>query len=220
MPQEKLKVAIIGLGNIGRVVAANLVKGSRAVIVADRTVEKSEELARELGALVQPRTITGAVKEADIIVLAVWFDSINELLQTYKPDLRGKIIVDPSNPFAPDGKGGFKKIIGEHESAGEKISAILPEGASLAKALGTLSAVSLANAAFREPLRAVLFYATDDDRINATIEELIRDTGFDPVRVGGINQSIRIELFGDLHEYGGLGKTVSLADLGTKVLKV
>ncbi len=38
-------VAVIGLGNIGTIVAANLVKGNRAVIVADRTIEKANQLA-------------------------------------------------------------------------------------------------------------------------------------------------------------------------------
>ena len=217
MSQEKLKVAIIGLGSIGRAAATNLVKGNRTVIVADRTLDKAEGLAKDLSALAQPREISVAIKEADIVILAIWFDQIKELLQTYKSDLRGKIIVDPSNPFVPDGKGGFKKTIGEKESGGEQISALLPDGASLAKAFGTLSAGSLANAAFRDPLRVVLFYASDTDRINAPIEELIRDSGFEPVRVGAIDQSIRIEMYGDLHEYGGLGKTVTLSDLKAKV---
>ena len=35
------KVAVIGLGNIGTSVAGNLVKGNRAVIVADRTIAKA-----------------------------------------------------------------------------------------------------------------------------------------------------------------------------------
>ena len=124
-------------------------------------------------------------------------------------NLQGKIIVDPSNPIAPDEKGGFKKIIGENESAGEILSSLLPKNAKLAKALGTLGVASLAGAAFQKPEPAVLFYATDDTSINAEIEQLIRDNGFEPVRIGGIDQSIRIEVFGDLHEFGALGKTVT-----------
>lgn len=58
----------------------------------------------------------------------------------------------------------------------------------------------------------MLFYATDDISINADIEQLILHNGFEPVRVGGIDQSIRIEVFGDLHEFGALGKTVTLAE--------
>ena len=209
MTTANAKVAVIGLGNIGHIVATNLVKGKRAVIVADRKIEKAKELAQNLGTLVLPMEIPAAIKEADIIVLAVWYDAIKELLKTYHTELQGKIIVDPSNPIAPDEKGGFKKKIGENESAGQIIASLLPRHAKLAKALGTLGAASLQNAAFQQPEQAVLFYATDDTSINAAIEALIRDNGFEPVRMGGIDQSIRIEVFGDLHEFGALGKTVT-----------
>jgi len=210
---QKSKVAVIGLGNIGTAVAANLVKGNRSVIVADRTFEKANELSKKLGNLAQPATIAAAVKEAEIVVLAIWFDGIKEFFKTYAGELQGKIIVDPSNPIAPDEKGGFKKIIDKDQSAGQILSSLLPKGAKLAKALGTLGAASLANAAFQQPEKAVEFYATDDTSIEKQIEELIRDNGFEPVRIGGIDQSIRIEVFGDLHEFGALGKTVTLSEV-------
>jgi predicted dinucleotide-binding enzyme len=207
----KSKVAVIGLGNIGTAVATNLVKGNRAVIVADRTIAKASALSQKLGNLAQSKEIVAAIKEADIIVFAVWFNAIKELLNQYASELEGKIIVDPSNPIAPDEKGGFKKIIGDKESAGEIIASLLPKNAKLVKALGTLGVASLINAAFQKPAN-VLFYATDDTSINADIEQLIRDNGFEPVRVGGIDQSIRIEVFGDLHEFGALGKPVILSE--------
>jgi predicted dinucleotide-binding enzyme len=207
---QKSKVAVIGLGNIGTVVATNLVKGNRSVIITDRTIEKANELSKKLGSLAQPKDISAAIKEADIIVLAIYFDAIKELFRTYAAELQGKIIVDPSNPIAPDEKGGFKKIIDKDQSSGQVLSSLLPKGAKLAKALGTLGAASLSKSAFQQPDKAVLFYATDDKGINTEVEDLIRDNGFEPVRLGGINQSIRIEVFGDLHEFGALGKTVSL----------
>ena len=214
---NKSKVAVIGLGNIGIAVATNLVKGNRAVIVADRKIEKAKELSQKLGNLAHPVEIPDAIKDADIIVFAVWLNAIKELLNKYATELRGKIIVDPSNPIARDDKGGFKKIIGEQESAGEILSSFLPKDAKLVKALGTLSAASLANVAFQKPEAAILFYANDDASVNADIEQLIRDNGFEPVRVGGINQSIRIEVFGDLHEFGALGKTVTLEEAKEKL---
>src|SRR5580765_9004701 len=140
---KKSKVAVIGLGNIGTVVAANLVKGSRSVIVADRTFEKAAKLSQKLGNGARPKEIGDAVKEADILVLAIWFDGIKDFFKRYAAELQGKIIVDPSNPIAPDEKGGFKKIIGQQESAGEINSSLLPKNAILVKALGTLSAASL-----------------------------------------------------------------------------
>lgn len=214
---QKINVAVIGLGNIGTAIAANLVKGGRPVTVADRKTEKANELSSKLGSLAKPSDIPSAIRQADILVFAVWFDAIKELFKTHATELKGKIIVDPSNPIAPEGKGGFKKIIGEKESAGEVLAALLPEGARLAKALGTLGAASLQSAAFQKPEAAVLFYATDDTAINPDIEQLIRDNGFEPVRVGGIDQSIRIEVFGDLHEFGALGKTVTTAAAKEKI---
>jgi len=214
--KTKSKVAVIGVGNIGTAVATNVVKGNRSVIVADRKIEKAKELSQNLGDLAQPMKIPAAIKEADIVVFAIWFDAIKELLNKYATELRGKIIVDPSNPIAPDDRGGFKKIIGEKESAGEILSLLLPKDAKLAKALGTLGAASLAGAAFQKPAN-VLFYATNDTSINEDIEQLTSNNGFEPVRVGGIDQSIRLEVFGDLHEFGALGKTVTASEAKEKL---
>ena len=214
--EQKLKVAVIGLGNIGTVVAANLVKGNRPVIVADRKIEKAKKLALQLGNLAQASEIVDAIKEADIVVMAVWFNAIQEVFKTYALELQGKIIVDPSNPIAPDEKGGFKKIIGENQSAGEILSSHLPKNAKLVKALGTLGAASLSGAAFQEPAHG-LFYATNDKSIHSVIEELIHDNGFEPIHAGGIDQSIRIEVFGDLHEFGALGKPVTVSEAKAKL---
>lgn len=209
---QKSKVAVIGLGNIGAAIATNLTKGNRSVIVADRTIEKANQLSQNLGSLAQPATIADAITQSHIVVLAIYFDPIKEFFKTYATELQGKIIVDPSNPIALDENGGFKKIIGSDESAGQILSTLLPNGAKLAKALGTLGAASLAGASFQTPEKAVEFYATDDNSINNEIEALIRDNGFEPVRIGTLDQSIRIEVFGDLHEFGALGKTVTLSE--------
>lgn len=49
-----------------------------------------------------------------------------------------------------------------------------------------------------------MFYATDDERSGARAEQLIRTAGLSPYRVGGVDQSLRIEVLGDLHPFGGL----------------
>ena len=77
---------------------------------------------------------------------------------------------------------------------------------------GTLSAGTLSAAARREPERAAQFYAADDDAAGDLVAGLIRTGGYEPVRVGGLDQSIRIEMFGDLHEYGALGRVVTKSE--------
>ena len=204
-----MNVAIIGLGNIGSKVAMNLAAGGRPVIVADKTQAKAAELAERLGSNAAALPIDEAIREADVVILAVYLDAMKELVMTYRGDLEGKIVVDPSNPIAPDGKGGFKKTIAADESSGQIIAGLLPEGAELVKAFGTLGAESLASGANRSPQRAVLFYATDYPEAGRAIASLVNASGFSPISIGGIDQSIRIEVGGDLHEFGKLGRLVS-----------
>lgn len=217
MSKSKAKVAIIGLGNIGKIVAANLVKGNRDVIVASRKPEEAKAFAEHLGVRAKSTDVSAAIKEADIVILSVWFSTIQELVKQYANELKGKIIIDPSNPIAPDGNNGFKKIIDADDSAGQIIKSLLPKEAKLVKALGTLGAASLAGAAHKWPKASVLFYATDDNTVDSQVEELIQDTGFEALRVGGIDQSIRLEVFGELHEFGAIGKTVTLEEYNNQV---
>jgi len=85
---QKSKVAIVGLGNIGTAVATNLVKGKRPFIVADRKIGRAKELAQQLGSLAQPMEIPAAIKEADIILFAIWFDALKRwcifMLQNFR----------------------------------------------------------------------------------------------------------------------------------------
>ena len=67
-------------------------------------------------------------------------------------------------------------------------------------AFGTTSADLFESSSHRSPGPAVLFYATDDDRAGEEVERLIRTAGFEPVKVGGIDQSGRLEVGGDLHD--------------------
>jgi predicted dinucleotide-binding enzyme len=214
---QKTKIAVIGLGKIGEAIATNLIKGNHSVFLASRDGEKTKALAAKLGSMAIASETTAAIKEADVIIPAIYFDSLKEFFQTYAMELEGKIIVDVSNPIAPDGNGGFKKIVEERESAGQILSNLIPKSAKLIKAFGTLGAGSLAGAAFSSPERKVLFYASDSTNSNKQIEELITSSGFVSFHVGGIDQSIRIEVFGDLHEFGALGKTVTLVEAKNKV---
>ena len=205
-------VAIIGTGNIGSRLAANFAAGGQDFLLADRDLEAAAKVATDLDGRAEVVSIDEAVERAGVLVFALWIDAFEELIARYGERLAGKVIVDPSNPVGPDGEGGYRKVIGEQESSGQILAALLPAGARLVKAFGTLSAPSLSAAARREPERAVQFYAADDAAAGELVANLIRTGGFEPVRVGGLDQSIRIEMFGDLHEYGALGHVVTRSE--------
>ena len=205
-------VAIIGTGTIGSTLAAEFAAGGQDFLLAGRDDQAARTIAAGLDGHAEAVSVDEAVDRADVLVLAVWLDAFEQLIAQYGERLAGKVIVDPTNPIGPDGHGGVRKIIGEQESSGQILAGLLPAGARLVKAFGTLSAPTLSAAARREPERAVLFYAADDAAAGDLVADLIRAAGFDPVRVGGLDQSIRIEMLGDLHEYGGLGRVVTKSE--------
>ena len=202
-------VAIIGSGNIGSILATNFAAGGQDFLLASRDQEAVRKIASGLDGRAEAVSVDEAVDRADVLVLAVWLDAFEQLVAQYGERLAGKIIVDPTNPVGPDADGNYRKVIPEQESSGQILAGLLPAGARLVKAFGTLSAGTLSAAARQEPDRAVEFYAADDDAAGDLIAGLIRAGGYEPVRVGGLDQSIRIEMFGDLHEFGGLGRVVT-----------
>jgi 8-hydroxy-5-deazaflavin:NADPH oxidoreductase len=202
-------VAIIGTGNIGSRLAANFARGGQNFLLAGRDQEAARKVAADLDGHAEVVSVDEAVDRADVLVVAVWLDAFEQLIAQYGQRLAGKVIVDPTNAVGPDGAGGYRKVIGDKESSGQILAGLLPAGARLVKAFGTLSAPTLSAAAWRKPERAVLFYAADDAAAGDLVAGLIRASGYEPVRVGGLDQSIRIEMFGDLHEVGALGRAVT-----------
>ena len=200
-----MATGIIGIGNIGGTLARNLVRGGESVVLAAKDEAHAEALAQELGDLAHAASVEEAIAEADTVVLAVWLDTIKELTARNASLLEGKVVVDPSNPIGFDENGEMTRTVPDDQSAGSTVAATVPAGAHYVKAFGTLGADSLANAANRDPRRAVLFYATDDDAAVAAIERLISAAGFEPLKVGGVADAGRIEFpEGDLHQNGGL----------------
>jgi 8-hydroxy-5-deazaflavin:NADPH oxidoreductase len=205
-------VAIIGTGNIGSRLAANFAADGHDFLLADRDQEAARKIASGLDGHAEVVSIDEAADRADVLVVCLWMDAFEQFIAQYGGRLAGKVIVDPSNPVGPDGQGGYHKVIGEQESSGQILAGLLPAGARLVKAFGTLSAPTLSSAARQEPERAVQFYATDAAAAGDLVADLIRAGGYEPVRVGGLDQSIRIEMFGDLHEYGALGRAVTKSE--------
>jgi 8-hydroxy-5-deazaflavin:NADPH oxidoreductase len=208
-----MSTAIIGVGNIGGALGRHLVRGGEQVTLAAREESNAAALAAELGPLASAATVPEAIGAADVVVFAVWFDALKQLITEYAGLLDGKVVADPSNPLGFSADGRPFRTLPESQSQGSLVAAMLPTGARYVKAFGTLGADSLASSANRTPRRVVLFYATDDDRAAAATERLITVSGFDPVRAGGMNEAGRLEMpGGDLHQGGGLGGKLLDAD--------
>jgi 8-hydroxy-5-deazaflavin:NADPH oxidoreductase len=212
-----MATAIIGVGNIGKAVARHLVDGGERVVLAAHDGSNATALANELGELASAASVEEAITGADVVVFAVWLDTLKDLIAEHADLLRGKVVVDPSNPVAQDGNGDIVRTLPDDRSSGSVVAGLLPAEAHFVKAFGTLGAESLASEANRTP-RAVLFYATDDDQAAAAIERLISVAGFAPVKAGGVDAALSIETSGPLHQFGELnGKVVDTTEARTAV---
>src|SRR5579859_1810007 len=118
-----MTLAIIGTGNMAGGIARRLAEAATPdVVIGARDPEKAAELTRSVGATWQSGGIAAAASLADVIVLAVHYGVMPEVIAALG-DLSGKILVDISNPVTPD----FMALtIGHTTSAAEEIQRLAP----------------------------------------------------------------------------------------------
>ena len=196
-----MTTAIIGTGGIGSVIARQLASGGETLRLSSADIKSARTLAAQIGhGAVVAAGNRDALLGAGAVVLALRFTVLKSVINEIAYPLTGKLVVVPSNPLTADAQGNVSRVLPEGQSSGEVVAGWLPAGARLAMAFGTLSADLFETAGNRSPEPAVLFYVTDDDRAGEEVERLIRTAGFEPVKVGGIDQSGRLEVGGDLHD--------------------
>ena len=196
-----MTTAIIGTGGIGSVIARQLASGGETLRLASADNESARTLAAEIGrAAVVAVDNRDALRHADAVVVALRFSVLKSVIDEIADSLTAKLVVVPSNPVGLDAQGNIVRLLPEGQSSGEVVAGWLPAGARLAMAFGTLSAPLFESSSRRSPEPAVLFYATDDGRTGEEVERLIRTAGFEPAKIGGLKQSGRLEVGGDLHD--------------------
>jgi 8-hydroxy-5-deazaflavin:NADPH oxidoreductase len=185
----------------GSVIARQLASGGETLRLSSTDTKSARMLATEIGrAAVVAADNHDALRGADAVVLALRFTVLKSVIDEIAESLTDKVVVVLSNPLTTDAHGNVSRLLQEGQSSGEVVAGWLPPGARLAMAFGSMSADLFESASKGSPEPTVLFYATDDDRAVEEVERLIRTAGFEPVKVGGIEQSGRLEAGGDLHD--------------------
>ena len=201
MNAELGTTAIIGTGGIGSAIARLLASGGETLRLSSADIKSARTLAEEVGpAAVVAVDNRDALRGAAAVVLALRFTVLKSVIDEIAQSLAGQVVVVPSNPVTADAQGNVSRVLPAGQSSGATVAAWLPAGAHLAMAFGSLSGNLFESASNRSPEPAVLFYATDDDRAGSQAERLIRTAGFEPARIGGLDQSSRLEVGGDLHD--------------------
>jgi len=186
-----VKIGIIGTGKIGGALARHWIKAGHEVFISSRHPELLQSLAQELG----PRAHVGTPKEAaafgEVILVSVPYSAMPQIGNDFAKELAGKVVLDTGNPFerrdGPMAAEALKVGVG-------KTSAGLLKGTRLVRAYNCIPAASLANDGNREPERVAIPIASDDAQAMAVAERLVKESGFDPVVVGNLEDSRVFEL--------------------------
>lgn len=188
----RVNYSIIGSGNIGSALATQFARaGIDIAVTGSRGAESVAALAERLGAHIVPTEIAEAL-QADVVVLAVPFENVQDLLEQV-PDWGGRIIVDATNAidyrdFSPADLGG---------RASSDVVQDWAVNGRVVKAFGHTWAKVLA----REPGdgrggRRVLFVSGNHPDANAEIAGLIERLGFEALDLGRNDQGGLLQQFG------------------------
>ncbi len=190
-----MKIAIIGAGNVGGALGKAWAKAGHYIIFGVRNPGqgKTQPPLAEIGVGATAVTVPDAARSADIIVLATPWPAVADAI-TAMGDLRGKVLVDCTNPLSLNGDGSLSLSVGSTTSGAEEIEK-LATGAQVVKAFNTYGWENFANSAYPNAagLKPVMFYCGDHDGAKATTAKLASDLGFDPVDTGGLGMARSLE---------------------------
>lgn len=204
-----MNIGIIGVGKMGMGLGRLWAKhGHHVMFSYSRRPQKLENLALEIGSHARSGTPQEAVRFADVLLLAVPWQKVQEAL-TDAGSLKGKTLITCVTPFGPRGsEAGFMT------SAAEEISKLASE-AAVVEAFNTVFAnILLSRAHLFGNNMPTVFYCGDDRDAKSKVAELIQDAGLQAVDAGPLDSARYIEplalLMMELGESRHMGSDIAL----------
>lgn len=191
---EPTRVGVIGSGAVGRALAAGFAARGHEVTIGTRQPGENDDLqawaAQHDGVAIGP--FAAAAEVGEIVVLATRGTAVEQAIAAAGPQhFDGKLVVDATNPLAPDPvTGGPGLAVGHSDSGGERVQRALP-GARVVKCFNTVNNALMVDPGF-EPRQPMLI-AGDDAAAKQTIAGVLDGFGWDALDVGGIEQSRQLE---------------------------
>ncbi|MGE7991836.1 NADPH-dependent F420 reductase [Pseudomonas sp. NPDC089554] len=220
-----MKVGILNTGNIGsRLARAWAGAGHELLLAKDGEARKLAPLLAELGGRARPGTFEQAASFGEAVLFSVYWPRTDAVVDAVGDALDGKVVIETMNPL---GVNEAFEHYHDHafmrdNSTAEYLQQRLPR-ARVVKAFSLLAAPVLEAAAWAQsPLKANVFYATDDPQAGQVVRRLIEDAGLTPINAGPLSAARQLEQLGVLmhqvaaHEYDG---DADLIRLGLAVLE-
>jgi hypothetical protein len=175
---KKLRIGIIGSGRIGGTLGAIWLKSGHEVMFSSRDIEKNKALAASLGPNAKAGTPQEAAQFGEVILIAVPYSALPQLGKDLGGLVKGKIVIDPSNPIVS--RDGDVGKWAREKGAGLATAELLP-GARVVRALNAVGAGRLPT--IGQSAQPIGMPIASDDAA-AVASRLIREVGFEPVLIG------------------------------------
>jgi 8-hydroxy-5-deazaflavin:NADPH oxidoreductase len=173
-----MRIGIIGSGHIGSNIGRRAAEGDHEVTFAfSRDPTSLERLAADVGHGAK-WGCTSEASASDLVILAVPWNLIDKALSE-AGSLKGKIVVDTTNPYGASGLIAFADGV----ATGERNQRKIP-GARIVKAFNTYTA-SFQAAARNNPAQIAMFISGVDMEAKQIVSGLVHAVGFEPVDLGG-----------------------------------
>jgi 8-hydroxy-5-deazaflavin:NADPH oxidoreductase len=181
-------ISIIGSGGMAAAIGGLAAKAGHTVEVMSRDAAKARALAEQVGAGATSGTF-GAAPAGDIVILAVPYSAVLDVVKQYGEELAGKLLVDITNPINSD----FTDFVTPQGSFGaQEIARAAPADADIVKAFSTqFSHVLAAGPVEGHPLD--VFLAGDDLQAKARVSAFIESLGLRPMDTGQLPMARTLE---------------------------
>ncbi|WP_422923284.1 NADPH-dependent F420 reductase [Singulisphaera sp. PoT] len=181
-------ISIIGSGGMAAAIGGLAAKAGHTIEVMSRDAAKARALAEQVGAGATTGTF-GAAPAGDIVILAVPYSAVLDVVKQYGEGLAGKLLVDITNPVAPD---HMSFVTPEGGFGAQEIANAAPADADVVKAFNTqFSHVLAAGPAEGHPLD--VFIAGDDAEAKARVSAFIESLGLRPMDTGPLPMARALE---------------------------
>ncbi len=182
------KIGIVGSGHIGGTLGMLLGRAGYEIFYSSRHPERLRDLVKATGPIARAGKIAEAIAFGDVIVLSLPMKAFTELDVETKEALKGRIVIDTSNPY-PERDGLIaEEAIREPGGTGSFVARLLP-GARIVRAFNTVYFEDLRKTINRDGERIGIPIASDDEEGLNAVVELAERAGIDPVVVGGLSKS-------------------------------
>jgi len=186
-----MKIAFIGIGNVGFAIANNLQKlGHEIIVGSNNNDSKSLKRALQQNPNFKVMKIQGAVNESDVIFLATPYQANESVLSGLK--FKGKTLIDCTNPIGMGAKGLKHGL--NSEKSGSEVVQELAKDAKVVKAFSIYGFENFIDSSFPEyNVKPVMLICGNFDEAKTQASKLIEDLGFFSKDTGDLSQALHLE---------------------------